>query len=252
MFRRLARLLPLAAILHAQKPIENIGAPMRIAFECTQEDTQSAGLTCSDEEPCSVYIELSGIESVGNKLFLTGNFHTATATLYSLLLASEDAGKTWTEPHPRIRFAGFEQIQFFDFETGWISGANLQGVPRDPFLLITSDGGKTWRERPVFDESRTGVIEKFWFESRTNGAMLLDTRLRNRHELYETMTGGESWAVRQVSSDPIRMPRGKTPDDQAWRIRPDSKTHSYQIEKRYSERWQAIGGFLVDAGKCKL
>jgi hypothetical protein len=257
MFRRLALILPLAALLHAQKPIENIlvenkGAPMSVPFECTQEDTQLAGLTCSDEEPCVVYVELSGIEGVGNRLFVTGNLHTATATLYTLLLASDDAGKTWTEPHPRIRFSGLEQIQFIDFETGWISGANLQSVPRDPFFLITSDGGKTWRERPVFEESRAGVIERFWFESRTTGTMLLDTRLRNRHELYETMTGGESWSVRQVSADPIRMVRGKTAEEQAWRIRPDSKTHSYEIERRQSDRWQSIGSFLVHAGKCKL
>src|SRR5207253_2890292 len=45
----LARLFPLAILLHAQTPIENTGAPMRIPFECTHEDTQLAGLTCSDE-----------------------------------------------------------------------------------------------------------------------------------------------------------------------------------------------------------
>ena len=252
MFRRLAHLLPLAALVYAQKPLENTGAPMSIPFECTAEDTQQAGLTCSEEEPCPVYLELSGIEAVGNKLFLTGNLHTATATLYSLLLSSEDSGKTWTEPHLRIRFAALEQIQFIDFEAGWISGANLQGLPRDPFLLITSDGGKTWRERPVFEESRAGVIERFWFESRTNGAMLLDTRLQNRHELYETMTGGESWAVRQVSADTIRMPGRTAAGDRAWRIRADSKTHSYQIERNQSGTWQSIGSFLVYVGKCKL
>src|SRR5436853_1027626 len=126
MFRRLAQLLPLAALLHGQKPVENAGienkgVPMTVPFECTLDDTQLAGLTCSDEEPCAVYIELSGIEAVGKKIFLTGNLHTATATFYTLLLASDDAGKSWIEPHPRIRFAGLEQIQFIDFETGWIS-----------------------------------------------------------------------------------------------------------------------------------
>ena len=53
-----------------------------------------------------MFLELSNVEAAGNKIFLAGNLHTPTTTLYSILLATEDAGKTWIEPHPRIRFAG--------------------------------------------------------------------------------------------------------------------------------------------------
>ena len=104
------------------------------------------------------------MEAVGNKIFSPEIFTRPMATLYSILLASEDGGKTWTEPHPRIRSSGLDQIQFVDFQNGWISGANLQGAPRDPFLLITTDGGKTWRDRPIFEESRVAAIERFWFD----------------------------------------------------------------------------------------
>ncbi len=248
----------LIAALQAQAPLVNTGAALHVPFECSQEDLQSSGLTCSEEEPCPVYLELSGVEAVGNRLFLAGNLHSANVTLASVLLASEDAGKTWTEPHPRIPSADLEQIQFIDFENGWISGAYLQGVPHDPFFLITSDGGKTWRPSPVFEDGRAGVIERFQFESKTSGMMLLDTRLRNRHELYESMTGGESWSVRQVSDKPIRWTRTQSgrsqPGDllQAWRIRADAKTHSYHIEKRQAEHWQSLASFLVDAAHCKL
>src|ERR1700719_4042791 len=152
---------------------------MHIAFECREVDTQASGLSCSEAEPCPVYLELANIEAVGNKLFLPGNLHTPTTTLFSILLATEDAGKTWIEPHPRIRSAGLDQIQFIDFQNGWISGANLQSAARDPFLLITTDGGKTWRQRPVFDESRVASIERFWFTSREEGMMLIDARLDN-------------------------------------------------------------------------
>ena len=127
-------------------------------------DIQAAGLGCSEEDPCPVYLELSNVEAVGHKIFVTGNLHTPTATLDSILLASDDEGKTWTEPHPRLRSSGLDQIQFVDFQNGWISGANLQGAPRDPFLLITTDGGKTWRQRPIFEESRVASIERFWFD----------------------------------------------------------------------------------------
>ncbi len=98
---------------------------MRLPFECTEADTQASSLNCSEEEPCAVFLELSSVEAAGNKIFLAGNLHTNTTTLYSVLLATEDAGKTWSEPHPRIRFAGLDQIQFIDFQNGWISGANL-------------------------------------------------------------------------------------------------------------------------------
>ncbi len=154
---------------------------------------QASGLACPEDEPCPVYLELANIEAVGNKLFLPGNLHTPTITIYSVLLATEDSGKTWSEPHSRVRSAGLDQIQFIDFQNGWISGANLQGAPRDPFLLLTTDGGKTWRQRPIYGESRLGVIERFWFESPQEGTMLVDARLEsNVHELYETRTGGES------------------------------------------------------------
>lgn len=225
---------------------------MHIAFECTEVDMQASGLACPEEEPCPVYLELSNIEAVGNKLFLPGNLHTPTATIYSILLATDDAGKTWSEPHTRIPLAGLDQIQFIDFQNGWISGANLQGAPRDPFLLLTTDGGKTWRQRPIYEDSRLGVIERFWFDSPQQGALLVDARLEsNVHELYETRTGGESWSLRQASADPIRFPKTREPGSAGWRIRADSSTKSYAVEKLEGPRWQKVASFLVHVGSCK-
>jgi hypothetical protein len=247
---RAAVSLILATCLHAQAPIENNGKPMRIPFECTEADSEAGGLNCSDEHPCPVYLELANVEAVGDKVFVAGNLHTPDATLYSILLASDDSGKTWTEPAPRMRSSGLDQIQFFDFENGWISGANLQSAPRDPFLLITTDGGKSWRPRPIFEESRVASIERFWFESRKLGTLLIDARLDNqRHELYETRTGGESWEMRQSSADAVRFPH--TFDPAAWRLRADAATHSNVVEKSLGDRWRAMASFLVDEGACK-
>lgn len=252
MFRSLALLLALALPVRPQVAIENAGKPMHIAFECTEADMQASGLSCSEEEPCPIYVELASIETVGNKLFLPGNLHTPTTTVSSILLATEDAGKTWSEPHPRIRSAGLDQIQFIDFQNGWISGANLQGAPRDPFLLLTTDGGKTWRQRPIYEDSRLGVIERFWFDSSQEGTMLVDARLEsNVHELYETRTGGETWSLRQASADPIRFPRSPKSGSSGWRIRADAATSSYAVEKSDGQRWQKVASFLVRAGTCK-
>src|SRR5579862_4544883 len=101
---RFAALLPvLLSLLRAQTPLENSGKPMRVVYECTEADTQAAGLGCSEEDPCPVYLELSNVDAVGNKIFVTGNLHTPMATLDSILLASENGGTSWTEPHPRLR-----------------------------------------------------------------------------------------------------------------------------------------------------
>ena len=247
-----------SGILFAQPPvrsaIENSGKPMRVTAQCKGEDVLVLGLTCSQDDPCPLFLELSDVELVNSRLFLSGNLHTAAATLESILLSSEDLGKTWTEPFERMPGIGIDNIQFIDFEAGWISGQVQQTLPRDPFLLITTDGGKTWRKRTVSGESRVGAIEQFHFESRTTGTLLLDKIQSGengmRHELYETMTGGESWSLRQVSNKPIswKYPKGATAE---WRLRADGPSKSYKVERRQGERWQTAASFLISAGECK-
>jgi hypothetical protein len=255
---RFILLIAASGLLLAQTPaksiLENTGKPMRVTTQCKGEDVLVLGLTCSQDDPCPVFLELSDVELVNNRLFVSGNLHTATATLESVLLSSDDLGKTWTEPFERLPGAGLDNLQFIDFETGWVSGQIQQTLPRDPFLLITTDGGKTWRKRPISGEPRVGAIEEFHFDSRTSGVLLLDKIQSGengmRHELYETMTGGESWSLRQVSNKgiPWKYPKGQNTE---WRLRADAPTKAYKIERRQGERWQAVASFLVSAGDCK-
>jgi photosystem II stability/assembly factor-like uncharacterized protein len=243
--------LALVIAAWAQAPITNEGKPMKVAFECTAEDAREAGLSCSEEEPCPVYLELSGADVVGSRVFVAGNLHTATATLYSLLLASEDAGRTWTEGYQRMRSAALDQVQFVDFQNGWVSGTHFQPLPRDPFFLISGDGGKSWTERAIFDESRPGAVERFWFDSKTSGMLLVDAGAGNRHELYETMTGGESWMLRRASAARIPFPKTRASAESAVRLRADAKSRAFQIEKPQDEHWTSIASFAVNVGACK-
>jgi hypothetical protein len=250
--RRSALLLLVTSSLCAQAPLLNNGKPMRVAYECTAAETQAAGLGCSQDDPCPVYIELANVDEVGGaKIFLTGNLHTPMVTLSSILLESEDGGASWTEPFSRQRSAGLDQIEFIDFENGWISGANLQGAPRDPFLLATTDSGKTWRERPIFDETRVASVERFWFDSPEHGMLLIDARLDNgKHELYETHTGGENWMLQQTSEQSIPFSREQL-GAPGWRLRTDAATHSYLVEKSQNNRWQRVASFLVHIATCQ-
>lgn len=271
---RLAAALVLACVMKAQTPPENpapaqpekaempgpvvlhnAGKPMTVPFTCTEDDMQWAGMSCPEEQPCPVYVEVSSIETVGNRIVLLGNIHTESTTLYSVLLTSEDGGATWQEPYERMRGVALDHMQLIDFQNGWISGETTVPVARDPFFLITSDGGKSWRLRPVLAEGGGGAIQQFHFESATNGAMVID-RLASgdsaRYELFETPNGGETWMIRRTSERPITLPR-TAPDavSSGWRIRADARSKSFVIEKRHGEKWMAVASFLVEIGTCK-
>lgn len=235
--------------------LENTGKPMRAQFQCTEEDIQSFGLGCTEEEPCPIFLELSAFEPVGNQLFAAGNIHSGSSTLYSILLTSSDSGKTWREPFARIRGASLDRILFIDFEHAWITGQIVNPLARDPFLLITSDGGKTWRRVPVFEDSRAGSIQHLWFDSRNTGSLIFDRGQSGdgpRYELYESATGGDNWMVREASDQPIRIKRMPLETENAdWRLRPDAATKSNRIEKRQGGRWAPIASFSVDLVPCR-
>jgi hypothetical protein len=230
-------------------------AQHKLPFACTAADIERWGLACSADEPCAVFLELSSIESTGSRLFLTGNFHTESLTLYSVLLVSEDAGKTWKEAHDRIRSATLDTIQFVDFQHGFIAGGLVLSLPRDPFFLVTTDGGLTWRDRPVFDETRVGTINEFWFENKNVGQMVIDRTQRSesghRYEWYETQTAADTWLPKQFSDRPLQLKRTKAEGEAGWRIRPDAKAKTILIERRDGDRWVMASSFSLRVPDCK-
>lgn len=235
-------------------PLQNTGKPMIVDYRCGEEDIRLAGLSCTIEDPCPVFLELASVEAVGNRIFVAGNIHSSTTTLYSVLLASDDAGKTWREPHERIRLAGLDRIQFIDFENGWVGGEVQHPLPRDPFLLVTADGGKVWQAHPIFAEPQFGSILQFSFSSRTNGSLVIDrgrTGESGRYELYETPNAGETWMLRQTNERPIQMKHASGTANADWRIRADAASKSYRIERHAGDGWRGIAAFSVSIGACK-
>jgi hypothetical protein len=237
----------------AEKPLlQYSGKPMVVAYRCTEEDMTWAGLACSEEDPCRFYVELGSIEAVGSKIFLAGNIHSASTTLYSILLSSEDGGKSWREPVDRLRGAGLDRIQFVDFENGWVSGQVLQPLPQDPFLFITSDGGRNWRRKPISNESRMGSILEFRFSSAANGSLIVDrgdSGDAGRYELYETPNGGDTWMLREMTERVPKIPHSPAGDSD-WRIRADAATKSFRIEHHAGDRWNSLAAFAVPIGVC--
>lgn len=229
---------------------------VQLQAACADAEIEAHGLVCDDDEPCPIELELSSVEAVGAKIFVAGNFHAGAATLASLLLVSDDRGATWTEAWPRQKNVALYQVQFVDFESGWVAGHEAGTLPRDPFLLRTADGGKTWRKAPVFSDGAVGVIEQYWFDSKQTGTLIAQrrgSRSAGRYLKFESRNGGDTWMLRESGEDPIegKRPRGAVANNADWRIRADARGKTLRVEKRESGKWVPMGTFALAAGVCK-
>jgi photosystem II stability/assembly factor-like uncharacterized protein len=229
--------------------------PILLPNKCAEVDLDALGLTCSEGEPCETFLEFSGTEQNNDVFLLTGNLHTSTATLQSLLLVSEDAGASWREGHPRLKGASLEGMQFIDFSNGWVAGHTSLALPRDPFLLLTTDGGRTWRRTDFYAESRVGLVEDFAFKTAKQGWALIDNKgsgEAGRYELFETQTGGTSWELREISN---KVPKTAAPGQRlpsaTMRTRADAKKNTIVLERRVNNTWTPVVSFRLKLEDCK-
>jgi hypothetical protein len=226
----------------------------RLDYACSADDADKFGLTCSEVEPCDVFLELASAEGVGSNIFAAGNLHTVTTTLYGVLLMSGDGGKTWTEPNPRIEGAALDQAQFADIQHGWASGVVEEPLARDPFFLVTADGGKTWRRRPVFAETHYGSIQQFWFDSAKTGQLILERSQGSAsvYEIYETANGGDTWTIKESGNKNPHLEKAPGKDSTAWRVRADAASKTNRIERPTTRgAWETVASFAVRAGVCE-
>ena len=259
---RAAVVVPLFTMILAAEEaaiLRNDGEPMRVAYACKEADLQWAGMTCSPDEPCPVYLELSAAVPDGRKIFVSGNLHSTSATLTSVLLMSDDAGATWKEPAPRFRGAALDQLQFGsefgDAQHGWAAGETQVPLPRDPFFLLTTDGGDSWRQQAVGEEGTPGAIQRFWFDSADRGDLIVDagkTSAGGRYLSYESRTGGESWEIRGKSDHLPAIRGAPPPENPDYRLRTSKDGKSWQIEKRMGEQWSPIASFLIEVANCRI
>lgn len=229
------------------------GKPITLPFHCTLDDMRWAGMSCSEEEPCPVYLELSSAEGVGEKLFAAGNIHSEAVTLYSVLLSSADGGHSWQIAPETMRGAGLDRIQFLDGLTGWVAGQTLYPISQDPFFLLTTDGGKSWRMKPIFNESRYASIQQFAFESKTVGDVIVDNGASGDTERYsrlESLDGGETWTIKEENKKPLQIKRLASPVASTWRVRADAATRAYRIEHRVGNQWTVVAAFTVKLPAC--
>lgn len=236
--------------------LDNSGQPMRVGYSCAEEDLQWAGMSCNEGEPCPIYVELNAVAANERKILAAGNLHSTSGTLSSLLLESDDAGATWKEPVTRFRGSAIEQLQFFDLVHAWAAGETLYPLPRDPFVLLTTDGGALWKEKPVGEEGSAGLVQRFWFDTAEHGELIVDagkTAPGGRYLSYESETSGESWILRGAHDRlPVLPHAPATADDPDWRIRTGKDGKAWQIEKRSGSTWDRVASFLIEVARCGI
>jgi len=246
--------LLLSAVISAETNLKYSGEPLKVPYGCVDEELQQAGLLCTEQEPCPIFLELSAISPLGGKLFVGGNLHSTSGTLVSVLLSTDDGGLTWKEPAKRVTGASLEQLQFYDLEHGWAAGETQYPLPRDPFFLLTTDGGQSWRQRAITEEGGPGSVLRFWFDSAKHGELIVDAGKRaetGRYHAFETETGGESWMIRGMTGELPRIKRAPAAfDNPDFRIRAAGK--AYAIERRAGEKWDTLSTFAIDAGTCSI
>ena len=239
----------LTFVLQAQEPV-------RIPFGCSEAELQTAGLLCTEEEPCPIYLEINAIAPAGKRVFLGGDIHATSSTIASVLLSSDDGGVTWKEPAARIPGASIDQLEIYDLEHGWGAGGTQYPLSRDPFLLVTSDGGLSWRRRDVTEDGGPGSILRFWFDSARHGELIVDagkSASGGRYLMYESETGGESWMARSITGQLPKIRRAPpTLDNPDFRVTAAAGGKTYVVEKRAGEKWEPMGSLLIEIASCKL
>lgn len=224
--------------------------PVHVDYTCTPEDIDAFGLSCSEDQPCPVFFEVSAVDSFGKSIFVAGDIHTSTTTLYGALLSTDDGGASWSEAIARPRSTAFEEFQIIG-SRGWLSGQRLEPLPKDPFFLITTDEGKTWRQKPLFEETRFGSIGQFWFSSAENGELIFDDSVgkATNQELYGTMSGGDSWQVKQKSTKALHLAGARANSN--WKVSAPPGSTAYLIEHIVNGQKQTVARFLIHIGDCK-
>ena len=169
-------------------------------------------------------------------------------------MVSDDGGKTWSEAHVRILGRRAYGYSVSGFRNRLDQRAYSAPDAGDPFFLISSDGGKSWRRRPVYSEPKTGSIERFRFTSKSSGQMMVDRGQPDenglRYELWESLTGGEGWNIRQVDAKPMAFPQGEQ-GPKPLRIRADAPSKTYRIEQQDGTQWRTVASFVVSLGQCQ-
>ncbi|MDP8990397.1 MAG: hypothetical protein M3N41_10010, partial [Acidobacteriota bacterium] len=71
-----------------------------------------------------------------------------------------------------------------------------------------------------------------------------------RQELYASMTGGDSWELKEVSNKPLRLKSMRPPNQGGWRVRADALHGAYLLERGAGKNWETVASFPIHVADC--
>ncbi|MES2653267.1 MAG: YCF48-related protein [Bacteroidota bacterium] len=98
-----------------------------------------------------------------------------------------DGGSTWTWTQPK----GYEKLDFRDIEAFDDQNAIVVNAGSPAYILITTDGGKSWKETYKNTDSLI-FLDGMGFWNRKEGIIFGDP-INNKMQLLKTTDGGQTW-----------------------------------------------------------
>src|ERR1051326_4771893 len=120
----------------------------------------------------------------------------------------------------------------------------------DPYLVSL----KTWRRRPLFNETKYGSIQQFWFDSTKTGELIFERSqgAASVYETYQTTNGGDTWTIKEAGAKAPKLAKSPPKDSATWRVRTDAARKVHRIERRNARGgWELVASLSVRAGVCK-
>jgi photosystem II stability/assembly factor-like uncharacterized protein len=100
---------------------------------------------------------------------------------------TSNGGKDWTWTKP----ASFEQLDFRDIEAFDDQNAVIVNAGSPAFILLTTDGGKTWKQSYVNRDSSVFLDGMDFWDA--NRGMIFGDPLKGKLHLLKTVNGGATW-----------------------------------------------------------
>jgi len=128
----------------------------------------------------------------GSKTIVTGAYTSSTLWL------SHDAGKTWSSR--KVYGKGILDIGFISDKTGFVLSFPLGAATTNEQVLVTGDGGKTWKSNSTKTLPLQAQIMG-WVDDK-NGYVGGRTADNKSLALARTKDAGKSWKVETLPADP--------------------------------------------------
>ncbi len=135
--------------------------------------------------------ELAAIAFADRHHGVVAGFREVGGNLKPLLVSTEDGGRRWEAIRPKLPWSARQQWPYFKFQfpapsIGYaVADPDFAlGIPRERWLLKTSDGGRTWRRLPTPRGAYATGMD--WLDPMHG--YVTDSQL-----LYATADGGASW-----------------------------------------------------------